>query len=60
VVEGDDIVYEIKKYVEDNEIGILVMVGRKHSFLERLFKDTNTSAELFTTNVPILKLPELE
>lgn len=58
VVEGEDIVYEIKKYVEENEIGILVMVGRKHSFFERLFKETVTSAELFATNVPLLKMPE--
>jgi nucleotide-binding universal stress UspA family protein len=58
VVEGEDIVYEIKKYVDENEIGILVMVGRKHSFLEKLFKETTTSAELFATNVPMLKMPE--
>lgn len=58
VVEGDDIVYEIKKYVEENEVGILVMVGRKHSFLERLFKETPTTSELFATNIPILKMPE--
>lgn len=57
-VEGIDPVMEIKKYVDENEIGILAMVGRKHTFWERLFLESNTSAELFATNVPILYLPE--
>lgn len=57
-VEGIDPVFEIKKYVDENEIGILAMVGRKHSFWERLFVESNTTAELFSTNVPILYLPE--
>jgi nucleotide-binding universal stress UspA family protein len=57
-VEGIDPVVEIKRYVDENEIGILAMVGRKHTFWERLFLESNTSAELFATNVPILYLPE--
>lgn len=57
-VEGNDPVIEIKNYVNENEVGILAMVGRKHTFWERLFLESNTSAELFTTNVPILYLPE--
>ena len=57
-VEGIDAVKEIKHYVDTNDIGILVMVSRKHSFWERLFLETNTTAELFSTNIPILILPE--
>lgn len=57
-VEGTDVVKEIKHFVDTNDIGILIMVGRKHSFWERLFLETNTTAELFSTNVPILILPE--
>lgn len=57
-VEGIDVVKEIKHYVDVNDIGILIMVGRKHSFWERLFLETNTTAELFSTSVPILLLPE--
>ncbi|HQV96332.1 MAG TPA: hypothetical protein PLC27_08685 [Saprospiraceae bacterium] len=58
VVEGTDPVQEIKNYVDDKEIGILSMVGRKHTFWERLWIESNTTSELFTTNVPILLLPE--
>ena len=57
-VEGIDVVKEIKRYVDANDIGILIMIGRKHSFWERLFLETNSTAELFSTNVPILLLPE--
>ena len=57
-VEGIDVIKEIKYFVDTNDIGILIMVGRKHSFWERLFLETNTTAELFSTNVPILILPE--
>lgn len=58
-VDGIDPVDEIKKYVDNHDdIGILAMVGRKHSFLERAFVQSNTIAELFASNVPILVLPE--
>ncbi|MBL0099737.1 MAG: universal stress protein [Saprospiraceae bacterium] len=57
-VEGIDPVYEIKKYTENNDISVLAMVRRKHNVLERLFIESNTTAELFATNKPILMLPE--
>jgi len=57
-VEGSDPVAEIKRYAENNDIGIVAMVGRKHSFWERLFRESNTTAELFATNIPILMLPD--
>ena len=55
--DGIDAVKEIKQYVDENNIGIVAMVGRRHSFWERLFVESNTTAELFSTNVPILMLP---
>ncbi|MFZ1751401.1 MAG: universal stress protein [Saprospiraceae bacterium] len=58
-VEGDDAVAEIKYYVEHHDdIGIIAMVGRNHSFWHTLLFETNTTAELFATNVPLLILPE--
>ncbi len=58
-VDGLDPVIEIKKYVDDNDIGILVMVGRKHTFLERAFVESNTISELFASNIPILYMPDM-
>jgi nucleotide-binding universal stress UspA family protein len=57
-VEGIDPVAEIKQYAERNEIRIIAMVGRKHSFWERLFFESNSVSELFATNIPVLLLPE--
>ncbi|MBK9734154.1 MAG: universal stress protein [Saprospiraceae bacterium] len=57
-IEGDNVVSEIKHYADANDIGILVMVGRKHPFWERLFFETHTTAELFDTNIPLLLLPD--
>jgi nucleotide-binding universal stress UspA family protein len=58
VKEGDDPVKEIKHYVDENDIGILVMIRRQHSFWEKLFVETTTTESLFSTNVPILLLPD--
>ncbi|MEY3423043.1 MAG: hypothetical protein RIR48_3373 [Bacteroidota bacterium] len=59
-VDGIDPVDEIKKYVDQHDdIGILAMVGRKHSFLERAFVESNTISELFASNIPVLVLPEV-
>lgn len=57
-VDGIDPVKEIKNFVDKNDIGMLAMVGRKHSFLERAFVESNTISELFSSNVPVLVLPE--
>jgi nucleotide-binding universal stress UspA family protein len=58
-VEHDDVVDAIKNYADNNDhVGIIAMVGHRHSFWERLFMETNTTAELFATNKPILLLPE--
>lgn len=57
-LHSDDPVLAIRQYVENSDVGILVMVRRHHSFWERLFVQTNTTAELFASNVPILMLPE--
>ncbi|MBK9151645.1 MAG: universal stress protein [Saprospiraceae bacterium] len=58
VLHHEDPIEAIKHYVEKSDIGILVMVRRKHTFWERLFINTNTTSELFSSNVPVLVLPE--
>ncbi|MBK9257008.1 MAG: universal stress protein [Saprospiraceae bacterium] len=54
----EDPVSRIKQYVDNSDVGILIMIRRYHTFWERLFLQTNTTAELFASNVPILMLPE--
>jgi nucleotide-binding universal stress UspA family protein len=59
-VEGLDPVMEIKHYVDQNDVDILVMPRRRHSFIDRTLFESNTLAELFATKVPILVLPDFQ
>jgi nucleotide-binding universal stress UspA family protein len=52
--KGNDAVGSIKKYAEDNGYRMVVMLKRKHSFIEKLFFKGHTSSELFKTNIPLL------
>ncbi|MBK6783349.1 MAG: universal stress protein [Saprospiraceae bacterium] len=58
IVESEDIPGSIKNYAEASNCGLIIMTKRPHSFWSRLFVDTNTTAELATTKIPILILPE--
>ncbi len=57
-IDGDNTIKEIKKYLSKNNFGIVALVGRKHTFWERLLRETHTSAALFSSNIPVLVLPE--
>jgi nucleotide-binding universal stress UspA family protein len=52
--KSDDAVQSIKKYAEDNDYRMVIMLKRKHSFIEKLFFKGHTSSELFKTNIPLL------
>jgi nucleotide-binding universal stress UspA family protein len=58
VKNGQDPVTEIKKYAENNNVGMLIMIRREKSFLSKLFKVGNTAEEIAKTNIPLLILPE--
>lgn len=55
---GEEVVDSIKRYTEKNLVGMLIMVRRPHSFWSRLFTDSNTTAQLAETKVPIMILPD--
>ncbi len=58
IEKGTNAVDAIKTYVEQNNIGILMMIRREKSFFEKLLTVGDTSAELAETNIPLLILPE--
>ena len=60
IIEGEDPVKEIKKYVESNNIGMLIMVKREKTFFQRLLTVGNTSEEIAQTNIPLMVIPEKE
>jgi nucleotide-binding universal stress UspA family protein len=58
IIENKDPINAIKSYVENNDVGMLVMKKRQHSFMERLLFKGNTGQELLITNVPLMIIPE--
>lgn len=58
VKPGKDPVKEIKKYAEENNVGMLIMLRRERSFISKIFKTGNTAEEIAKTNIPLLILPE--
>jgi len=55
---GQDPVKKIKQYVEENNVGLLIMIRREKSFFNKLFKVGNTAEEIAKTNIPLMILPD--
>lgn len=58
ILDGQDTLQIIKSYTEQNQVGVLMMVRRKHGYLHHLLLESHTIEELGRTNVPLLVLPE--
>lgn len=48
----------IHEYIDQNNIGLLVMMNQKHSFLERMFTKQNIDSIGFHTEIPFLAIRE--
>ena len=48
----------IRTYIEEHQSGLLVMMSRKHSFLERLIVKSNVDFIGYHTTIPFLVIPE--
>lgn len=55
-LEGDDVVAGINRFVKEKKSDMVVMFPRKHSFIERLFKDSNTRKIAFQLKTPLLTI----
>ncbi|WP_298899594.1 universal stress protein [uncultured Psychroserpens sp.] len=53
-LEEDKLFKVITNYINNNDIGLLTMMSRKHSFLERLFVTHPTESFAFNLKVPLL------
>jgi len=49
---------EINTYLQENDIGILIMIHRTKSFIENIFLKGFTEEELGMTSTPLLMIPE--
>ena len=54
----DEIYNIIHKYIKDNTIEMIVMLGKKHSFLERFFVKHAVEIFAFKIDIPFLVIPE--
>ncbi len=55
-LEGDDVVAGINRFIKEKKSDMVVMFPRKHSFMERLFKDSNTRKITFQLKAPLLTI----
>lgn len=58
IEKNKDVISAIKSYAEKHNVGMLMMVRRDKSMLEKLLTVGNTAAELAKTNIPLMVLPE--
>lgn len=49
----------LNKYILENNVNILAMVNKKHSFFERLFTKHTVETLAFNLNVPLLVIPRI-
>lgn len=57
-VKNEDIIDGVNEFVDKNEIDMTVMIPRKHSLLQNIFKEPNTKHMAFHTHIPLLTLHE--
>lgn len=55
-VENDDVVEGINQFVSNEKTDMVVMIPRKHSFIQRFFHEPNTKKMAFHSQVPLLAL----
>lgn len=53
-IRDDEFVHGIEKYIQNNNIGLLMVLPHKHSFIERLFSTTHTSELLYKIGIPMM------
>lgn len=57
-LENSSVTQGIQQYLLKNETDILVMVAHEHSFFERLFTKTHTTAMAYESHIPMLVLQD--
>lgn len=58
IEKNEDVISAIKSYAEAHNVGMLMMIRRDKSILEKVLTVGNTASELAKTNIPLMILPE--
>jgi nucleotide-binding universal stress UspA family protein len=57
-IQNKDVVDGINSYTENILADMVVIISHKHTFLETIFKESNTKKMAFHTSLPLLVLPD--
>lgn len=58
IIRNDSVTQGISEYLTEHSSDLLIMVAHKHSFLERIFSKTYTTAMTYETSAPLLVLQQ--
>lgn len=48
----------LSEFIIDNNVDLLAIIPRKHSFFERIFKKSESQELIYHTDIPLLAIPE--
>jgi nucleotide-binding universal stress UspA family protein len=57
-LESRELVDAVEIFVQENQVGLLVTIPKKHSFFEKFFKGTFTRQLVYHTHIPLLCVHE--
>ena len=55
-IENESVQDAINDFIDANEMDMLIMLPKKHSFFASLFKKSQTKEMLYQSHIPILAL----
>lgn len=54
--EDKDLINTINEFIDTHNADLLIMLPQKHSFLSRMFRESNTKKMAFHTHIPLLAI----
>ena len=59
-IVSDSLTHGVNEYLQEHPAQLLAMVHRHHSFFERIFSRSHTTAMAYETHIPLLVLQDKE
>jgi nucleotide-binding universal stress UspA family protein len=53
----NNVAHAMNKFVKEHDVDMIVMIKQDHTFVERLFRKSNTKEMMFKSEVPLIILP---
>jgi nucleotide-binding universal stress UspA family protein len=55
-IEHENVQDAMNDFIEQNQMDMLIMIPKRHSFFESLFRKSQTKEMLYQSHIPILAL----